>query len=123
MNGLRCAALGVVIILAGRFGRCRLGEELAAQRQFGGALPVGKKAVIADAVKAVRRRMEQKAADEFASAQAHQLAPRGMAPVAPAEADVVVGDADEPTVGDGDAVGIAAEIGQDLFGSAHGGLA
>ena len=39
-----------------------------------------------------------------------------MTVIAPAEGHARVIDADQPTVGDGDPVGVAAEIGEDMFG-------
>ena len=45
-----------------------------------------------------------------------------LAVVLPEEADGVVGHGDEPAVGDGDAVGVAAEIGEHLLGAAEGRL-
>src|SRR6266849_4002325 len=41
-----------------------------------------------------------------------------MAVIAPAEADAIVLDVEQTAIGDGDAVGIAAEIGEHLFGAA-----
>ena len=42
--------------------------------------------------------------------------------IAPAEAHLSICESKQPTVGDGDAVGIAAEIGEHLLGSAEGSL-
>ncbi|BCH12571.1 hypothetical protein MesoLj131c_68290 (plasmid) [Mesorhizobium sp. 131-3-5] len=42
--------------------------------------------------------------------------------VLPAEADLSVVQAHEAAVGDGDAMGVAAQIGEDLFGTAERGL-
>ena len=39
--------------------------------------------------------------------------------VFPGEADLAVGEREQPAVGDGDAMGVAAEIGQHLFGAAE----
>jgi hypothetical protein len=42
--------------------------------------------------------------------------------VAPAEADAAIGDGDEPVIGERDAVGGAAEVGEHVVGPAKGGL-
>ncbi|ESY64380.1 hypothetical protein X743_31420 [Mesorhizobium sp. LNHC252B00] len=42
--------------------------------------------------------------------------------VLPAEADLSLVQAHEAAVGDGDAMGVAAQIGEDLFGTAERGL-
>ena len=45
-----------------------------------------------------------------------------IAVVAPAEADLSVVDGEEAVVGDGDEVGVAAEVVEDLVGAGEGGL-
>jgi hypothetical protein len=52
----------------------------------------------------------------------HDLHPAAMAINPPAERDAIVVHADQPGVGDGNAVGLAAEIGQHLFLPAEGRL-
>ena len=42
--------------------------------------------------------------------------------IAPAEGDVAIGESDQPAVGDGDAMGVGAEIAQHMFRSAEGRL-
>ena len=42
--------------------------------------------------------------------------------VLPAEGDLVVFESDEPMVGDGDAMGIAAEIAEDVMGATKRGF-
>jgi hypothetical protein len=42
--------------------------------------------------------------------------------ILPAEGDLVVLESDEPMVGDGDAMGIAAEIAEDMMGAAKRGF-
>jgi hypothetical protein len=39
--------------------------------------------------------------------------------VLPGEADLAVGERDQPAVGDGDAMGVTAELGKHLFGAAE----
>ena len=54
--------------------------------------------------------MQQKTPDELADWQGHDLAPLRVPVVLPSEADLFVGHRDEPIVGDGDPVRVAAEI-------------
>ena len=58
--------------------------------------------------------MDEEATDELVARQRHDLLPLGClcAVILPPEGDAVVVAGDQPTVGDGDAVGIAAEIGE-----------
>ena len=49
----------------------------------------------------------------------HHLGPLRVPVVLPAEADLSVGESDEPAVGDGDPVGVAAEIVEHLLRAAE----
>ena len=109
---------GRTLALLGR----RRGEEAAAEGEPGGALAVGEQAEVADAVEARRQDVEQEPAHELAGVEGHDLLATLAAVVLPAEADLVVGHGDEPAVGDGDAMGVAPEIGEDLLGPAEGAL-
>ena len=77
---------------------------------------------MADAVEAVWQGMQEEATDELVGGKGHHLGPAVMSIVAPAEADLSLFDAEEPAVGDGHAMGVAAEIGEDLVGVAEGWL-
>src|SRR6267142_1284308 len=78
---------------------------------------IGKEAVVADAMEAVWQAVQKKAADELIGAKRHCLGLAVVSIVLPGEADFAVGERDQSAVGDGDATGIAAEIGQHLFGA------
>ena len=68
---------------------------------------------LADAVEALGQDVEQEAADELVGWQHHgpvPLAP-GAAVVLDAEGHALVGRGNQPAVRDGDAVGVAAEVG------------
>ena len=75
---------------------------------------VGEEAVMADAVEAGRQDVEEEAADEFPGLEAHELLAVAAvcAVVLAAEGDEVGIGGDEPAVGDGDAVGVAREVGE-----------
>lgn len=75
-----------------------------------------------NAVKAVWNRVKQETADELVRIERHQLLLAGRSIILPSEGDLVSIDVDEAGVGDGNAMGIAAEIGQHLFGSGKGRL-
>jgi hypothetical protein len=64
--------------------------------------------------------MEQEAAQELINSKSHEALLVAMRGIAPAEGDVALGESDEPGVGDGDAMGIGAEITQHMFRSAEG---
>ena len=85
--------------------------------QLGGTLAVGQVAVVTDAVEAVGQD-EAGSGDELVGIS-HHLALVVVAVVLPQEADASFVQADQATVGDRDAMGIAAEIVQDLFGPAE----
>lgn len=64
--------------------------------------------------------MEQEASQELIDSQSHEpflVAVRG---IAPAEGDVATGEGDQPGVGDGDAMGVGAEIAQHMLRTAEG---
>ena len=102
-----------------RYGNIGGREQRAAQREFFDALAVGKKAVMADTVKPVRQRVQQEASYELVGRQCHDLVFVVVPIVAPVKADPVGGKRNEPAVGDGDAMRVAAEISQHLFGPAE----
>ena len=92
-------------------------EECSTAVQHVGAVAVGEQAIVANAVEAVRQGVHQKAADELAGLERHRFALAVLAIVLPAKADVAVGQRDQPAVGDGDAMGVAGEIGEHLLGA------
>ena len=72
----------------------------------------GQEAEVADADKALRQHVQEKAPQEFVGLkrQRADLAPVPI--VLPPKRDRVVGDGDDPVIGDGDAVGVPREIGR-----------
>ena len=75
---------------------------------------------MADAVEPVGEHMHEEAADELEGRQAHGLhtIPALDPVILPFERHSVGISADQAMVGDGDAVGVAGQVGQHLFGSA-----
>ena len=73
---------------------------------------------MADAVEAVWQGMEQETSDELVGPQAQCLDCAAVAIVLPTEGDMIVVAGLDAAVGDGDAVGVSAQIGENLRGSA-----
>jgi hypothetical protein len=89
-------------------------EQVACLGNVVGARAAGEQAVVADAVEARRQDVDQEYADELGSSECHDLltiATLGTI-VLPSEGDTAQVARDQPAVGDGDAVGIARQIGQ-----------
>lgn len=116
------AGLSSLVTAVWRRGR-RGRHQLSAKSEFLGTMTIGEKAVMADAMKAVRQGVQQEAPDEFVGRQGHHLAFVVMPIIAPAEADPLARHVDQPAVRDGDAVRVAPEIGQDRRGVGEGALA
>ena len=97
-------------------------EQSLTERELVGAVAVGEEAIVANAMEAVRQYVEQEASHELAGAEAHDfaLATAALAIVLPAETDMGLVEIDQAAVGDGDAMRVAREIGQDLLGAGEG---
>ncbi len=97
-----------------------LGQDLSALGELGGAGAVGEEAEVADADEAVGDDMEEEAADELRRLQFHHLHAIAVGVVLPPEADAVGIEAEDAFVGEGDAVGVAAQVLEDLRGAGEG---
>src|ERR1700686_823437 len=78
-------------------------------------MAVAEEAEVTDAVKPVRQHMDQEAADELVSRESHGLLTVVIAIILPSKADLAVVHGNQAIVGDGDTVGIAADIIENLF--------
>ena len=94
-------------------------EQPEAERKKFCSPPVGEEAEVADAHEAARQQVQQEAAQELIDRQSHEPLLVAVGGVAPAEGDVAVGESNQPAVGDGDAMGVGAEIAQHMFRSAE----
>src|SRR5215468_7909734 len=94
-------------------------EQLADACNILGAGWAGQQAVVTDAMEALRQDMQQEAADELVGIERHRPVPLGTieAVILPLEGDALVIERDQAAVGDGDAMGVAGEVAQDLRGS------
>ena len=95
-------------------------QQLPAEGQQSGAAAIGEEAEVADADEAAGEQMQQEAAHELLSGQGHESLPVAVCRVTPAEGDVAIIECNESGVGDGDAMGVCAEITERVFGSAEG---
>ena len=66
--------------------------------------------------------MQEKAAEEVHRVEGHDPLLGAMRIIAPQEADALAIEGGDAVVGDGHAVGVAAEVAQDMFGAAEGRL-
>ena len=97
-------------------------EQSEAQRQERSAVAVGEESEVADAHETGRQQMEQEAAQELIDRQSHEPFLVAVGGIAPAEGDVAIGESDQPAVGNGDAMGIGAEIAQHMLRATEGSL-
>ncbi len=86
------------------------------------AVAVGEQAEVADLDEAGGQNVKQEAADELGCIEAHDAAPVVVPRIAPAKAHLAVLQAEQPTVGDGDAMGVAGQVLEHMFGTAEGRL-
>jgi hypothetical protein len=114
--GIAGIRIGIVVL--------RHADELAGARDVVGAGGSGEQAVVADAVEAFGQDVAQETADELTGGKRHPLVSGAAvgAIVLVAEGDAVLVERDQPAVGDGDAVGVARQIGEHRLGSAERGL-
>ena len=110
----------------GRFGRCLLGgwlaEEIPAPRDVGATRAVGEQPEMADPYEAFRHDVEQKAPQKFVGVQRHDFPAVVVGVILPVEPDAAVGVVDEPVIRQRDAVGVPAQVLEDLFGAGEGPL-
>ena len=83
---------------------------------------VGQEPEVTDPAKAIRQHMQKEAANEFAGIERHHLGFVARAVVLPAEANTAVVTIEKSAVGDGNAMGVAAEIVKNLLRPSEGPL-
>ena len=85
---------------------------------------VGEQSIVADAMKARGQHVQQEAAHELLGRQAHRFEARVsvFAIVLPAERDAAIVQCQEPRVCDRHSMGVAGQIGENLFRSGEGAL-
>jgi hypothetical protein len=66
--------------------------------------------------------VKQEATQELIDRQSHDPLAVVVSRISPSESNVTVSEGKQPVVGDGDAMGVSAEIAQHVFGAAEGRL-
>ena len=82
------------------------------------ALRIGQKSEVADLDEAGRKDVEEKAADKLDGIQRHEFGLVAMGRISPAESDAAILHRHQAPVGNGNPVGEAGQILEDLLGSA-----
>src|ERR1035438_100355 len=90
--------------------------------QFFLSVAVAEKSVIANAVEAMRQNVEEKATDEFLGRKGRRFLLAVVSIVLVSEAYLIGFDVEQAVVRDRDAMGVAADIIQHLFGTGEGPL-
>jgi len=98
----------------------RSSQEPEAKRQESSAPSVGQKAEVADAQEAGRKHVEQEAAQELLDRQGHQTLLVAVRGISPAKGDLVAFQGDQAVIGDRHAVGVAAEVTENVLGATEG---
>src|SRR5450759_5863014 len=96
-----------------------IGEKGAAESELGCAVAVGHEAEVADTVEAIGQGVKEEAANELIGLELHDLGGAALTVILPSKGDMVVVECDEAAIGNGDAVSVAAEIGENLGWSAE----
>jgi hypothetical protein len=95
-------------------------EQVKAKRQEGGAPPVGQEAEVSDAHETLRKQVQQKSPQEFIHREGHQPVLVLMSGITPAKGDFVFSKRHQAMVGDGHAMGVAAQILEHILGATEG---
>ena len=113
------------VAVGGILGRgLRHGQKLAGAGEVFPADGAGEQAVMANAVKSPGQDMQQEAADELCRFERHHLMACGAiaAVILVAKGDAGLVEGEQSSVRNGDAVGIAREVGEHRFGTSEGRL-
>ena len=104
--------------------RCRHGQQFSGLGDIGSTVAIGEQTVVADAVKAFRQDVGEKAADELVRCKPHCPPAFSVvgAIVLVTKRHVMAVCRDEASVGDGDPVRVAREIVEDGLRPAEGPL-
>ncbi len=102
--------------------RSHLAQKVAALRQGARFTSVREEPVVAETDKAGREDMKQEAAEEGMGVYSHLLELISVPTVAIGEADLTIADVDEAGIRDGNSMGVAADIVNDLGMARQGGF-
>ena len=90
-------------------------EQARTERKEFCSPPVSEESEVADTHEAAWQQVEKEAAQELFDRQSHDPLLVAVGGVTPAKSDVSVGESNQPAVGDGDPMGVGAEIAQHMF--------
>jgi len=115
----------VIMLRQRTYRRRRHGDQLPGAGDIDFAAGAGEQPIVADAVEPLGQDVEQEAPDELVGRECHRAVSRPpvAAVVLVVEAHAALIEAEQAAVRDGDAVGVAGEIGEHCLGPAKGGLA
>jgi len=97
-------------------------EQNAAARESISTPSVGEESEVADANQTLGQNVDQESAQEFIGGNGHDLLLAAMCIVLPSKRHSIILEGDESMAGDRNAMGIAREIMQNVFGTAEGWL-
>jgi hypothetical protein len=100
-----------------------LQEQAETQGKKRPSPPVGQEAEVADAHKSQRQQVEQEATQELLAREAHDPLAVAVGRVSPPEGDLAIRERNQSMIGDSNAVGIGAEVAEDVFRTAKRWLA
>jgi len=80
-------------------------------------MTIGHEAEVTDAVESVRQGVQQKATNELVGRELHDFVGAVLSIILPGKGDMIGVEGDEAAVGDGDAMRVPPEIGENLGGS------
>jgi hypothetical protein len=95
---------------------------LAAALQLLLAVSIAEEPVVANAMESTRQNVEQKSSDEFVRREGHGFLLVVVAVVSPVKFHLAILDIDNPMIGNGDAVRVAADVVYDLLWPRERGL-
>jgi hypothetical protein len=106
----------------GWIGACRCAEQNAAAFERSTPPAVGEESEVANANQSLGQNVDEETSQELMGGNGHDLLLAAVGIVSPAERDAIVFEGHEAMVGDGDAVGVAGQVVENMFGAAEGRL-
>ena len=97
-------------------------QQPSGQQEAVASEAVGEQSEVADAHEAFWQHVEEEAAQELGGLERHDALLAAVGIVLPAKADALSVEGQQAVIGNGDAMGVAAQVAQHLCGSAEGRL-
>jgi hypothetical protein len=106
----------------GRIGAWFCAKQRAATLERSSTAAVGEQSEVADADQAFRQHVKQISAQELIGGNGHDLVLAAVGIVLPTERDAMVFEGHQALVGDGDAMGVAGQVVENMVGTTEGRL-